>query len=95
MRTKPVIATSLFLGLILHALVLLSTVLGQPKIPTAQSPVGSSLFRVETDPARARISVLSWDTEGGDRARMNLLRSGTNIGLRLKVGGQWRAGDGG
>ena len=61
--------------------------------PEVQAAGPNVVFRLETDAARARIPVLSWDTEGGDRARLNLLRSGTSVGLRIKVGGQWRAGD--
>ncbi|MEO5802716.1 MAG: GH116 family glycosyl hydrolase [Verrucomicrobiota bacterium] len=52
-----------------------------------------TIFRFEADTNRARVPGLSWDTEGGDRAKLNLLRAGTNIGLRIKTGGQWRAGD--
>src|SRR5258706_471723 len=47
-------------------------------------------FRVETDPTRARIPVLSWDSEGGDRARVNLLRAGTGVGLRIRLRGDWQ-----
>lgn len=52
-----------------------------------------AVFRVETDTMRARIPFLSWDTEAGDRAKLNLLRPGTSVGLRIKVGGEWRAGE--
>ncbi|MBI2516305.1 MAG: hypothetical protein HYV95_05255 [Opitutae bacterium] len=51
-----------------------------------------AVFRLEADPVHARIPVLSWDTEGGDRARMNLLRADTAVGLRVKMDGQWRSG---
>jgi hypothetical protein len=37
----------------------------------------------ETDPVRTRLPALSWGTEGGARAAMNLLRTGTAIGLRV------------
>ena len=57
------------------------------------SPENQSLFSVDTDAKRARISELGWDTEGGDRARFNLLRAGTSIRLIIKSGGQWRASD--
>jgi hypothetical protein len=46
-------------------------------------------LRLETDPAQARVCHLGWDTEGGGRAETNLLRPGTGISLRLKLGGQW------
>jgi hypothetical protein len=51
-----------------------------------------ALLRIEIDPNRACIPVLSWDTEGGTRAAMNILRNGASVGLRVKVKGQWRAG---
>lgn len=51
-----------------------------------------TVFRLEVDPGVARIPVLSWDTEGGGRARMNLLRTGATVELRIKIAGQWRAG---
>ncbi|MDD2764950.1 MAG: hypothetical protein PHE83_13360 [Opitutaceae bacterium] len=53
----------------------------------------AAVFRLEADPAHARIPVLSWDTEGGDRAKMNLLRTDTAVGLRIKMNGQWRGGE--
>lgn len=59
----------------------------------SQREAHKSVFRVETDSTRARISVLSWDTEGGDRTRVNLLRPGTGVRLLIKSGGQWRASD--
>ena len=52
-----------------------------------------SVFRVDPDSTRAGIGVLSWDTEGGDRTRVNLLRSGTSVRLLIKSAGQWRASD--
>jgi len=38
----------------------------RPAPPAEPEPV----LRIETDAEFARISVLSWDTEGGDRAKM-------------------------
>jgi hypothetical protein len=38
---------------------------------------------VETDPQRPVIRTLSWDTEGGDRARTSLLRPNGGVGLRI------------
>ena len=51
------------------------------------------VVRFETDPSRARIPLLSWDTEGGGQARKNLLRAGSAVGLRVKLHGQWRGGE--
>ncbi|MEP6664767.1 MAG: GH116 family glycosyl hydrolase, partial [Verrucomicrobiota bacterium] len=65
--------------------------LGLPnKINAAET---KTVYRLETDAVHARIPVLSWDTEGGNRAKLNLLRTNTSVGLRIKVNGQWRAGD--
>jgi len=50
------------------------------------------VLRVEQDPRRALISVLSWDTEGGDRWQTNLLRKSGGVGVRVRVNGQWREG---
>ncbi|MBI3853547.1 MAG: hypothetical protein HY298_25160 [Verrucomicrobia bacterium] len=61
--------------------------------PRVLAADANAVLRLEADPARARLPVLSWDTEGGDRARVNLLRTGTAIGLRVKVNGQWSGGE--
>ena len=53
---------------------------------SADSPV----LRIHTDLERPAIPFLSWDTEGGDRARINLLRHGSGVSLRVRVGEQWR-----
>ncbi len=50
----------------------------------------SAVLRIEQDTAAASIPVLSWDTEGGDRAKTNLLRK--PIELRLSVEGGLRSG---
>lgn len=55
--------------------------------------IPTALIRLEVDPTHARVPVLSWDTEGGDRAKMNLLRSDTAVGLRIKLNGQWHGGE--
>jgi hypothetical protein len=60
--------------------------------PTTGRSSNSPIVRVETDPHSALIRVLSWDTEGGDRARTNLLRRETGIGLRFLQAGEWREG---
>jgi hypothetical protein len=49
------------------------------------------VLRVESDPRLASISFLSWDTEGGDKAKTNLLRTSSSMALRVRVGGQWRS----
>src|SRR5437868_7819052 len=46
-------------------------VLLMTQIARAQSPV----LRLTTDPAGKVVTFLSWDTEGGDRVRTNLLRA--------------------
>src|SRR5437773_2555550 len=73
---------------IIHAigLLVMSTAQAISTEPTA-------VLRVETDPARAGISVLSWDTEGGIRAQLNLLRKQTAVSLRIKMSDRWRAGE--
>ena len=49
-------------------------------------PKTSAILKFETSPDHASIRFLSWDTEGGDRAQRNLLRSGPGITLRVKIG---------
>jgi hypothetical protein len=50
----------------------------------------SPVLKLKSDPHRASIAFLSWDTEGGDRAERNLLRAGSGVTLRLKTGDSWR-----
>lgn len=57
--------------------------------PTAEP---SPVLRLEADPKRPLVPVLSWDTEGGSRARSNLLRSGAGVGVRVREGDRWRDG---
>jgi hypothetical protein len=45
------------------------------------------------DPSHPAITYLSWDTEGGERVKTNLLQPGSSVKLRLKVDGQWLDGD--
>jgi hypothetical protein len=59
---------------------------------TANSLADSPRVRMESRPGRPEVHVLSWDTEGGRRAETNLLRSGQPLGLRVKMGGQWKPG---
>jgi hypothetical protein len=47
--------------------------------------------RLESDPARAVVSALSWDTEGGQRAEKNLLRAASGMGLRVQIAGKWQS----
>jgi hypothetical protein len=53
----------------------------------ASQSVAGPVLRVETDPQSPAIAFLSWDTEGGEQARMNLLRSGSVI--RVCIAGEW------
>ena len=53
----------------------------------AAQSAAKPVLRVETDPQSPAISFLSWDTEGGKQARMNLLRSGSVI--RVCIAGEW------
>ncbi len=54
---------------------------------SARPALGQAVLRVETDPQSPAITVLSWDTEGGKQAEMNLLRAAT--GMRVRVTGAW------
>jgi hypothetical protein len=47
-----------------------------------------TLLRMEMDPLRPLVPVLSWDTEGGNRLRTNLLRS-PGLHLRIRPGVEW------
>ena len=47
--------------------------------------------RVEVDGSRPLISFLSWDTEGGNRVKTNLLRAKTSVGVRVSGNGQAQA----
>jgi len=50
----------------------------------------SPQLRFAADPERPAVTFLSWDTEGGDRVRTNLLRPNAGIRLRFQVDGAWR-----
>jgi hypothetical protein len=56
------------------------------------APSANSILRIEPDSQRCWVPALSWDTEGGERFRRNLLRKGTGLGLRVRTGGQWKNG---
>jgi hypothetical protein len=58
--------------------------------PNAASP-DEPVLRIEPDSKRASIGVLSWDTEGGNKAQTNLLRVNSPIVLRVRAGGMWIA----
>src|SRR2546423_4804438 len=51
------------------------------------------VFHLESDPVGGRISKMGWDTEGSGREAINLLRTNSGIGLRIKFDGQWRTGE--
>jgi hypothetical protein len=59
-------------------------------ISTGVSP-SHAVVRLEPDPKRPLIPVLSWDTEGGERFRTNLLRS-PGVGLRVRLETLWLDG---
>src|SRR5690349_4513823 len=72
-----------------------AVVAGSKSLPTAAAatrpPVLSpARLRLDVNPTHASIPFLSWDTEGGDRAQRNLLRSGPGVTLRVKDGDAWR-----
>ncbi len=46
------------------------------------------VLKLEADPARAVVTFLSWDTEGGGRGDRNLLRPGAGVALRLRRDGE-------
>jgi hypothetical protein len=54
----------------------------------ASSAATPPIVRMETDPALPLVPILSWDTEGGDRLRTNLLRS-PGLRLRIRPGAEW------
>jgi len=48
------------------------------------------VLKFETDASRPAINFLSWDTEGGEKVKTNLLRQDGGVKLRLRAGGQWQ-----
>jgi hypothetical protein len=44
---------------------------------------GQPVVRIEADCRSATLPLLSWDTEGGDRAKCNLLRAAVSLKQRL------------
>lgn len=51
---------------------------------------GNPILQIRTDETRPLAPFLSWDTEGGSRARTNLLRHASGITLRVQTGGRWQ-----
>ena len=49
----------------------------------AAPPASGPVLRLDTDSQRPLITMLSWDTEGGERVGTNLLRRNCGVGLRL------------
>jgi hypothetical protein len=59
--------------------------------PREKEETQAPMFCVTTEPQHARITALGWDTEGGRRAKINLLRTNADAGLWLKIGGRWQS----
>lgn len=76
---KPTIITTAFVLLLWHH--------GPVAEPLRGAEPPTVSWRVEPDPGHAQISFLSWDTEGGDRAKTNLLRA--PVELRLRSAERW------
>lgn len=47
-------------------------------------------MHIEIDPDAPAVTFLSWDTEGGDRAKLNLLRKDSPVTLRARADGEWQ-----
>ncbi len=56
-------------------------------------PSPNLVFHFEASERQPGLTFLSWDTEGGERKKINLLRPGSALRLRLKVDGQWQDAD--
>src|SRR5271157_1328640 len=57
--------------------------------PSQEGAGVTPVIHLELDSGRAAVLFLSWDTEGGDRARTNLLRAKSPLVLRARIGNQW------
>jgi hypothetical protein len=51
------------------------------------------ILRIETDATHAQVPFLSWDTEGGNKAGTNLLRTNSPVTLRICSRGKWTVGE--
>ena len=79
-------------GVTLGAAVLRPTANALPLCEVEEFQLASSVhpvFRIESDAQHAKITALSWDTEGGNRAQTNLLRLNSPLVLRVRIGGIW------
>ena len=88
-RRQSAINRRTFLQLAVAGTVGAETIFRADTVRAVSRPTGKPTLRVEIGTARALVSVLSWDTEGGDRARSNLLRE--PLTLRVRVNGERRA----
>ena len=57
-------------------------------MPRSANARAKAVVRLEADPDTPQLLSLGWDTEGGDRARHNLLRS--PAALRVRIGDRWQ-----
>ncbi|MEW5901804.1 MAG: hypothetical protein AB1715_10115, partial [Acidobacteriota bacterium] len=60
----------------------------EEKMSSPKEPV----LRWEADPKLPRITFLSWDTKGGERAKTNLLRKDSSVKLLFNAAGEWQEG---
>jgi hypothetical protein len=51
---------------------------------------GKPVLWIETSPDRPAVTFLSWDTEGGDKVGINLLRSESAVGIQVQEEGAWQ-----
>jgi hypothetical protein len=49
------------------------------------------MLRICPEAEHARVPILSWDSEGGDRVRTNLLRPMESLCLRIRIHGLWHS----
>ena len=89
LRRESEFSRRTFLQLAAAGTVGAETILRAGAVTAAAGASGTPTLRVEMDATRALVSVLSWDTEGGDRVRSNLLRA--PLSPRMRVKGEWRA----
>jgi hypothetical protein len=58
-------------------------------VPAAAAAMDRPICVLGFDSSKPRIAFLGLDTEGGDRARINLLRAGDGVKLRLRTDAAW------